>query len=78
MPNFTQVVGVEKIMKDGKWYTLQDLRHKLATMEIYASECSVSARIRDLRKTQYGDRKVQSKPVEGRRIFKYRLVPLVK
>ena len=78
MPRYTQLKGVQSILEGGRWYTLQDIRSRLSKMEIYASECSVSARLRDLRKNQYGSRTVQSKPVKGRSIFQYRLLPVAK
>lgn len=62
---------VFNVMKDGKWRTLAEV-----AIEIADSEASISARLRDLRKEEFGgfivDRQHRSGAETG--LFEYRLV----
>lgn len=63
-----QLWRVFQLMSDGKWRTLAELAE-----EAGGSEASVSARLRDLRKPQYGERQVERQRVTGG-LWQYRLV----
>lgn len=56
-----------KIMSDGQWHFLADLAKALK-----CKEQSASARIRDLRKEQYGGHEIDRERVEGG-LFRYRM-----
>ena len=56
-------------MADGEWYTLRDLAFIAG-----CSEAATSARIRDLRKSQYGGYTIEAKPTYGSTVWVYRLV----
>lgn len=64
-----QMKAVYKVVKNGKWITLADLSAKAN-----ASEASVSARLRDFRKPQYGSMTVERRHVKGTGRYEYRLV----
>ena len=53
----------------GRWFTFAELANKAE-----ASEAGVSARLRDLRKPQFGAMKIESKRI-GRGIWAYRQAP---
>lgn len=61
-----QLEAVRNIMADGKWRTLSELR---AAVSLYlgknVSEAGISARLRDLRKRQFGALCVERERVEG-------------
>jgi hypothetical protein len=64
---------VREIMSDGRWRTLPDIDIELvANYDIIARETSISSRIRDLRKPQYGGHEVESKNFGGG-LWKYRV-----
>lgn len=63
-----QLWRVFQLMSDGKWRTLAEI-----AIEAGGSEASVSARLRDLRKEQYGGREVLHERVKGG-LWRYRLV----
>lgn len=65
-----QLWRVFQLMSDGRWRTLAEISE-----EAGGSEASVSARLRDLRKEQYGAKEIQRERVEGG-LWRYRLVPL--
>ena len=56
------------IMKDGQWRTLTDL-----AVAVGASHCSVSARLRDMRKARFGGHVVEREHLGGG-VYRYRLV----
>jgi hypothetical protein len=66
-----QVLRVFDLMKDGRWRTLEEIAAPAA-----ASEASVSARLRDLRKPRFGGHEVQRRPRGAREagLFEYRLL----
>lgn len=49
-----QLDAVRRRMSDGQWHTLAQLSRALASDGITAPQASVSARLRDLRKPQFG------------------------
>ena len=63
-----QLWKVFELLSDGKWHTL-------AEMKDYAggSESGCSARLRDLRKPQYGAKEIQRERVAGG-LWKYKMV----
>lgn len=63
-----QLASVFRAMRDGKWHTLSEL-HALTG----APEASVSARIRDCKKTKFGGHTVERRFVT-RGLFEYRLI----
>lgn len=63
-----QAQEVFDMMKDGRWYCLNHIA--VATDN---PEASVSARIRDFRKSKFGGYTVERRRVEGG-LFQYRLV----
>ena len=63
--------AVRAIMADGLWRSSYDVLHALAAQGIHASESAVTARLRDLRKAQYGGLKVECrKEREGRYVYR--------
>lgn len=64
-----QLVRVREIMRDGQWRTLARLSALTG-----ASEASVSARLRDLRKARFGRWTVDRRRVEGG-LHEYRVFP---
>lgn len=62
-----QLLRVFDLMKDGRWRTLAEI-----AAAVGSSEAAVSARLRDLRKDQYGAREVSRERIEGG-LWKYRM-----
>jgi hypothetical protein len=62
-----QAQRVYRVMADGEWHTLADL--SAATND---PEASISARLRDFRKEEFGGREVERRRVAGG-LFEYRL-----
>lgn len=65
----TALEKVAEAMSNGSWWTLAQLSRRCGT-----SECSASARIRDLRKPRNGGRTVESKRIAAG-LWAYRLHP---
>lgn len=65
---FAQLRDVRKIMQDGRWRTLSEISEHCWP----ASEASVSARLRDLRKVKFGGHTVDRRYV-GEGIWEYRV-----
>ncbi len=66
----SQLERVKNVMLDGKWHTINDLRW--ATND---PESSISARLRDLRKSRYGGYNVERARISNFRnpvVFAYR------
>lgn len=61
------LLRVAEVMMDGRWHTLSEL-----ASEANASEASVSARLRDLRKPKYGKRDIERRHVRNG-LHEYRL-----
>ena len=61
---------IEKIMLKGKWITIPELQKRLKT---YAMSTTISARIRDLRKPEYGSHKVQRRSKKGSKLYEYKV-----
>jgi hypothetical protein len=67
----TQREAVEALMNDGAWRTLAAIAAHTG-----ASEAGASARLRDLRKKEYGGRTVERKRMApGSGLYLYRVVP---
>jgi biotin operon repressor len=65
-----QLAAVKARMSDGKWHTLKELAE-----DVGASEASISARIRDLRKVKFGGYTVERQRLkDGSGQHFYRLV----
>jgi len=61
----TQLHAVLSLMRDGHWRTLWQIREALwATYSVRASEAGVSARLRDLRKLEYGSHTVERRQLK--------------
>lgn len=69
----TQVETVRNIMRDGKFRTIEQL-----SLLTGIREASVSARLRDLRKAEFGGLTVERVAVGNSRNFKYRVKKLSK
>lgn len=65
-----QLKRVYDVMRDGRWRTLQTLKHEAAP----ATEAAVSARLRDLRKKKFGGFTVETKRADRSGVWVYRLV----
>lgn len=63
-----QLKDVFALMKDGEWHTLRVL-----AAHVGASEASVSARLRDLRKEKFGAHTVERDYI-GYGLWQYRLI----
>lgn len=63
-----QLIAVKQLMADSCWRTLQDIAGY-----VHASESSVSARLRDLRKEKFGTHTVNRRHVQPG-LFEYQLV----
>lgn len=64
-----QLLAVRSLMADGAWRTLAEIAEHVG-----ASEASVSARLRDLRKERFGAMTVERSSL-GRGLFRYRVTP---
>lgn len=62
-----QLLAVFNLMQDGKWRTLSDI-----SARVEGSEASLSARLRDLRKSKYGSHDVKRERIEGG-LYRYRV-----
>lgn len=69
----TQLAAVFRIMRDGQWRTITEIRFAIQSA---ASEAGISARLRDLRKPQFGSHTVaRQRRGDGRTgTFEYRLI----
>lgn len=65
----SQLDRVRDLMADGRWWTL-----KQVAANLNASEASVSARLRDLRKPRFGRYQVERRYVE-KGLWQYRVLP---
>lgn len=63
-----QLTKVKTVLSDGEWHTPQELE-----ILVGANWSSISARLRDLRKPQFGGYQVERLRVDGG-LFAYRLV----
>lgn len=60
----TQLEAVRRVLSDGRWRTIAEIRRELSGWGIDASEASISARIRDLRKAKFGAYQVERRYIE--------------
>lgn len=72
----TQLGCIADLMGDHEWWTLEQLQRSLVqSFDIWASEASVSARIRDLKKPRFGGHIIERRRVEGGNgLHEYRLL----
>ena len=62
------------LMSDGNWWTPWQLQEEIwRTRGVRISESGASARLRDLRKAEYGAHKVDVRRRNGSKSFEYRL-----
>ncbi len=65
---------VLSVMSDGEWHTLGNIRESIAQRWPKSdSEAAISARLRDLRKTEYGGHNVERRRI-SRSLYEYRIV----
>jgi hypothetical protein len=65
---------VRTLMKDGNWWTPWELCDAIhCNLGIRVSDSSSSARIRDLRKAQYGAHIIRIRKRSGSRAYEYRM-----
>lgn len=70
----TQLDRVLAVMSDHEWHTIPEIVKKISFPPYeQASEAGVSARLRDLRKTRFGSRKIERRRVGNSGTFQYRL-----
>lgn len=70
----TQLDRVRGLMWSGGWWTIPALQNAIRlTWGVRASEASISARIRDLRKNKFGGYVIERDRVDGG-TFRYRLL----
>lgn len=60
----SQLEAVRHVMSDGRWRTYADIHRELSLLGIRATETSISARMRDLRKPKFGAYEVQSQCID--------------
>jgi hypothetical protein len=71
--NFVQRKHIWELMKDGGWWTLVDLEKELHARGQHYMITSISSRVRDFRKKQFGGFTVERRAIAGR-LFEYRIV----
>jgi hypothetical protein len=70
----TLVEIVRTILGRGRWYTPWELCDEIRILHgVRISDSSVTARIRDIRKPQYGGQQVELRKRENSRAYEYRL-----
>ena len=67
-----RIAAVKRAMRKKTWMTLREIQIELNDRLCYMEIQSVSARVRDLRKPQYGSHAIDRRPV-GNGVFEYRL-----
>jgi hypothetical protein len=66
---------VLQILSDGQWIMPREICDKLRySWQLRASDSSVTARLRDLRKDQFGGHTIELRKRAGSRAYEYRLV----
>lgn len=65
---------LEKVMANRSWFTIPELQ-KIIRMRLkkHAMETTISARIRDLRKEEYGGYNIDRRIREGTKLYEYRM-----
>jgi hypothetical protein len=66
------IAAVKRAMRKKTWMTLREIQIELNDRLCYMELQSVSARVRDLRKAQYGSHTIDRRPA-GNNVFEYRL-----
>ena len=62
-----QLLRIWEVIKDGKWYTLTDI-----SIAAKATEASVSAQLRNLRKHRFGGHEIEKEYLDDG-LYRYRL-----
>lgn len=78
MSRARQLSAVFGVMRDGQWRTIRELRNRIINEGgPFAETQSISARLRDLRKKQFGRHTVERKPKPGTngKVNLYRIKP---
>ena len=71
-----QIVHVYELMSGHQWWSISQLCDAIWKRGMHASQQSVSARIRDLRKERFGAHTVDRRRRNKRGDWEYRLVPV--
>jgi len=69
----SQLEAVRYVMSDGRWRTIPEIHRELSVLGFYATETSISSRIRDLRKSKFGAFKVFSQPTDRQGLWAYKV-----
>lgn len=69
-----EVAAVKRIMRESGWIKLARLQVRLRIAGIYLAEQTVSARVRDLRKDEFGGHDVRRR-YAGDGLWEYKLFP---
>lgn len=65
---------VRVLMRDGKWWAPFELVDEIwRTRSVRISDSTLSARLRDLRKAQYGSHVIAIRKRKGTRYFEYKM-----
>lgn len=67
--------AVYDVMRDGVWRTLLDLGQALIARGVHMSIAGASARLRDLRKPQYGGYEILRRKTSIAGVFEYCMAP---
>lgn len=71
----TLVAYVKAVLSDGKWYMPHEIIAEIKRSKgILISDSSCTARLRDLRKAQYGSHSVEKQRRQGSTAYEYKLV----
>ena len=71
----THIQAVYNVLSDGTWWSPFSVQNAVAHKTgNYYSESSTGARIRDLRKLEYGAYTIEKKKETGKRYYLYRMV----
>jgi hypothetical protein len=62
------------IISDGQWVMPWEICERLRRAGCFVSDSSVTARLRDLRKDEFGKHAIELRKREGSRAYEYRLV----
>lgn len=63
------------VLRAGVWWTPFEICTHLLMQGLMISDATCTARLRDLRKAQYGSHVIEKRQRVGSRAFEYRMVP---
>lgn len=73
MPELNVREAIKDLLSNGHWYTANEIvGYLLITHKKLLADAAITARIRDLRKPQFGGHKVPSRPRQGSTAWEYR------